>query len=72
MGYVTHWHRLIRVISLDPIYKWNFKQVIFKLILVIDDWCISYEIALSVLSLDLTDGKFFGSDNGLVLLRNKS
>ena len=33
--------------SLAPgIFEWSFKQVIFKLILVIDDWDISCEIAL--------------------------
>ena len=38
-------------------FEWNFKQVIFKLILVIDDWDISCEIALRGFSLDLTDDK---------------
>ena len=36
-------------------FEWNFKQVIFKLILVIDDLDISYEITLRQFSLDLTD-----------------
>ena len=36
---------------------WNFKQVIFKRILVIDSWCISCEIALIWMSLDFTDDR---------------
>ena len=36
-------------------YAWNFKQVIFKQILVIDGWGLSCEIALIWMSLDFTD-----------------
>ena len=36
-------------------FKWNFRQVILNLILVIDEWGIFCEIALRRLSLDLTD-----------------
>ena len=35
----------------------NFRQVIFKLVLVIDGWSTSCEIALSLLSLDLTEDR---------------
>ena len=38
-------------------FWWNFRWVIFKLILVIDDWFISFEIALRWMSRDLTDDK---------------
>ena len=37
--------------------QWHFRWVIFMLILVIDDWCISCEIAVRWMSLDLTDDK---------------
>ena len=36
-------------------FEWNFRHVIFKQILVIDDWGISYEFALIWMSLDFTD-----------------
>ena len=36
-------------------FEWNFRHVIFKQILVIDDWGISCEIALIWMSLDFTD-----------------
>ena len=38
-------------------FEWNFKHVIFKQILVIDDWGISCEIALPWKPQDLTDDK---------------
>ena len=38
-------------------FEWNFRHVIFKQILVIDDWGISYEIALTWKPQDLTDDK---------------
>ena len=38
-------------------FEWNFSHVIFKQILVIDDWGISCEIALTWRPLDLTDDK---------------
>ena len=38
-------------------FEWNFRQVIFKLILVIVGWGISCEIAFRWLSLDITDDK---------------
>ena len=38
-------------------FEWNFRYVIFKGILVIDDWGISCEIALIWMSQDLTDDK---------------
>ena len=38
-------------------FKWNFRYVIFKWILVIDVWGISYEIALRWMPQDLTDHK---------------
>ena len=36
-------------------FQWNFRYVIFKGTLVIDDWDISCEIALIWISLDFTD-----------------
>ena len=36
-------------------FKWNFRHVIFKQILVINGWGISCEIALIWMSLDFTD-----------------
>ena len=36
-------------------FAWNFRHVIFKQIVVIDGWGISYEIALLWMSLDFTD-----------------
>ena len=38
-------------------FEWNLKQIIFKLILVTDDWDISCGIALRWFSLDVTDDK---------------
>ena len=38
-------------------FEWNFRHVIFKQILVIDDWGISYEIALTWKPQDPTDDK---------------
>ena len=44
--------------SLAPgIFEQNVRWIIFKLILVIDSWCVSCEIALRWISLDLTDDK---------------
>ena len=54
--------------------KRNFRHVIFKQILVIDDWGISCEIALIWMSLDFTDDQStlnIGSGNGLVPTGNK-
>ena len=36
-------------------FEWNFRHIIFKLMLVIDGWGISCEIALIWMSLDFTD-----------------
>ena len=36
-------------------FEWNFRHVIFKLMLVIDDWGIPCEIALIWMSLNFTD-----------------
>ena len=36
-------------------FEWNFRHVIFKQILMIDDWGISCEIALTWMPLDFTD-----------------
>ena len=48
----------IAVKSLDPwSFEYNFWSVISKLILVIDGWGMSGEIALRWMSLDLTDDK---------------
>ena len=48
----------LRFNSLTPgRFQWNFKQVIFKLILVIDGWSSSCEIVLRWMLLDLTDDK---------------
>ena len=44
----------------------NFLKSIFKLILVIDGYSISYEIALMWMLLDLIDYANIGSSNGLV------
>ena len=38
-------------------YQWNFRWIIFKIILEIGGWDISYEIALTWISLYLTDDK---------------
>ena len=38
-------------------FSWRFRWVIFMLILVIDDWCMSCEIAIRWIQLDLTDDK---------------
>ena len=51
-------HEYIVHNSLNPErYEWNYSKAIFKLNLVIDGWCISCEIALRWLTLNLTDGK---------------
>ena len=48
--------RLQCVNSLAPEkFEWNFRHVIFKQILVTNDWGISCEIALTWMSLDFTD-----------------
>ena len=41
--------------NLNGKFKWNFRHVIFKQILVINGWGISCEIALIWMSLDFTD-----------------
>ena len=47
-----------RVNSLVPtIFEWNFTWVIFKIILAVYGWCISCEMALKFISLDLADDK---------------
>ena len=38
-------------------FEWHFRDVMFKLISVIDGWSISCEIALRLLSLEFTDDK---------------
>ena len=44
--------------SLAPkIFKWNLKWIIFNIIVAIDGWGISFEIALRRLTLDLADDK---------------
>ena len=44
--------------SLVPVrFKWNFRYVIFKALLIIDDWAISCEIAHRLLPLDPIDDK---------------
>ena len=50
--------RTVSVNSLAPgRFQFNFRQVIFKLILVNGGWGIPYEIALRWMPLDLTDDK---------------
>ena len=57
------WYNILKNISTDvnslapEKFEWNFRFVIFKQILVIDDWGISCEIALTWKSQDLTDDK---------------
>ena len=49
---------IVFINSLGPgIFPWNLKKIIFKLILVNDDYDISSEIALRWTSLDLSDDK---------------
>ena len=49
-------YRCTHINSLAPgRFEWNFRYIIFKWILVIDGWGISCEIALILMSLDLTD-----------------
>ena len=38
-------------------FKWNFRWSIFKIILAVYGWFISYEMALKAISLDLADDK---------------
>ena len=59
-------HYLLIHWTLGDLKKKVFTQVIFKLIIVIDGWGISCEIALRWMSLDITDDKLIGSGNGLV------
>ena len=65
--------RVIMFISLAPgRFACNFREIIFKLIWVVDGWGISCETALTWLSLDLIDNKSnIGSGNGLVPSGNK-
>ena len=54
--YAVWTSQLIPFNSLAPgKFKWNFRYVIFKQILVIDGWSISSEITLIWMSLDFTD-----------------
>ena len=48
-------------------FEWNFRYVIFKLILVIGGWSVSCEIAVGRLSVDLIDSwqVNIGSSKGL-------
>ena len=55
---VAIWHHLATLSYsnlIDPWEIWSKFQIIFKLILLISSWGISCEIALSWISLDLTD-----------------
>ena len=54
--YGCHWNISQSLNSLAPgIFEWNFRHVISKQILVIDDWGISSEITLTWKPQDLTD-----------------
>ena len=48
---------LYLIIPFTGIFEWNFLEVIFKLILGIDGRGVSYEIALRLLLLGVTDDK---------------
>ena len=53
-GNSDHFAKIFWICSLAPWrFEGNFRWVIFMLILVIDVWCISYEIILRWMSLDL-------------------
>ena len=54
-GVTTFMFLWSNAVSRDGRFEWNFRYVIFKLILVIDDWCIFCEIALIRMSPDFTD-----------------
>ena len=55
------WDLLRKIYTINSLtpgrYEWDFSKAIFNLNLVIDGSCISSEIALRWLSLNLTDGK---------------
>ena len=60
---------LLHLNSLAPgIFQFNFRQVIFKLILVNGGWGISYEIALRWMPLDLTVFKCLTDDKSTLVL----
>ena len=57
-------HEAISIFNADSVnslapgkFDWNIRHLIFKQILVIDGWGISFEIALLWMSLDYTDDK---------------
>ena len=51
-------HTEPKVNSLAPVkFEWNFRYLIFLIISVIDGWCVSWELALRWMSLNLTDDK---------------
>ena len=53
-------------------FEWHFRYLIFQILSMTNGWCISYEIALRWMSLDLTDDKVnIGSGYGLVPSGNK-
>ena len=57
----TRWHALSQMIMFNSLapgkFEWNFRYLIFKIILVIDGWGISCEFALRWMSLNLTADK---------------
>ena len=58
LEYEAYEKSIIFINSLAPgKFKWNFRQVIFKMNSVIDGWGISCEFPLTWMSLDLTDDK---------------
>ena len=60
-GYVYHYCRAVSDVFVNSLapgkFKWNFRYVIFKWILVVNGWHISCEIALIWMSLDFTDNQ---------------
>ena len=52
----SHWDVILNSLALGR-FQFNFRSVIFKLILVNDGWGISYEIALRWMPPDCTDDK---------------
>ena len=57
-NWISSWKLIIRLLCLVNSlanFKWNFRHVIFKQILVTGGWGISCEIALIWMSLDFTD-----------------
>ena len=54
ISFIFPWGQRVNSLALGE-FEWNFRHAIFRKILVIDDWGISCEIVIILMSLDFTE-----------------